>query len=129
MMDKMSGIMIQNNKNIDQSGKVIDEIRTILHGQEDDDDNKDIHHSRISDDEKEHGALPDLYSLRRSPFYQIKIVQKQFNAAILNTRNDHIKKCTELAKKTYDMKDCLIEKEEEDPMMVKYKTFAPSLNI
>ena len=32
MMDKMSGIMIQNNKNIDESGKVIDEIRTILHG-------------------------------------------------------------------------------------------------
>jgi len=32
MMDKMSGIMIQNNKNIDESGKVIDEIRSILHG-------------------------------------------------------------------------------------------------
>merc|ERR1712127_95032 len=68
MMDKMSGIMIQNNKNIDESGKVIDEIRTILHGQEDD-GNKEMEHSRISDDEKEHGALPDLYSLRRSPFY------------------------------------------------------------
>ena len=32
MMDKMSGILIQNNKNIDASGKMIDDIRHILHG-------------------------------------------------------------------------------------------------
>jgi hypothetical protein len=75
-----------------------------------------VQHSKLSDDEDKHGALPDLYSLRRSPFYQIKIVQKQFNAAILNTRNDHLEKCTKLAKKTYDMKDCLIQPDtgEED---------------
>lgn len=35
MMDKMSGILIQNNKNIDESGNIINDIRHILHGQED----------------------------------------------------------------------------------------------
>lgn len=32
MMDKMSGILIQNNKNIDESGQMIEDIRQILHG-------------------------------------------------------------------------------------------------
>ena len=32
MMDKMSGILIQNNKSIDDSGTMIDDIRHILHG-------------------------------------------------------------------------------------------------
>lgn len=36
MMDKMSGIMIQNNKNIDESGEMIDDIRNILHGNDGD---------------------------------------------------------------------------------------------
>jgi len=31
-------------------------------------------------------VLPDLYSLRRSPYYQRKITQRQLNAHILNTR-------------------------------------------
>lgn len=76
MMDKMSGILIQNNKNIDESGSMIDDIRHILHGQEEEDEKPEVHESKLSEEEKEHGALPDLYSLRRSPFYQIKIVQK-----------------------------------------------------
>lgn len=42
MMDKMTGILIQNNKNIDESGKVIDDIRTILHGQNDDGEKSEI---------------------------------------------------------------------------------------
>lgn len=113
MMDKMSGILIQNNKNIDESGKVIDDIRTILHGQADEGEKSEIGESQLDKDENVHGALPDLYSLRRSPFYQIKIVQKQFNAPILNTRNEHLEKCTELAKATYNMKDCLVEKEHD----------------
>ena len=77
MMDKMSGILIQNNKNIDESGTMIDDIRHILHGSNEEgegEDNEDMHMSRISEDEIINGALPDLYSLRRSPFYQIKIV-------------------------------------------------------
>ena len=69
MMDKMSGILIQNNKNIDESGTMIDDIRHILHGEEAQEDNDIVERSRISEDEIEHGALPDLYSLRRSPFY------------------------------------------------------------
>ena len=32
MMDKMSGILIQNNRNIDESGNMIEDIRQILHG-------------------------------------------------------------------------------------------------
>jgi len=75
MMDKMSGILIQNNKNIDESGNIINDIRHILHGQEETTE-QEVEQSKLSDDEDIHGALPDLYSLRRSPFYQIKIVQK-----------------------------------------------------
>ena len=77
MMDKMSGILIQNNKNIDESGTMIDDIRHILYGANEEgegEDNEDMHMSKISEDEIINGALPDLYSLRRSPFYQIKIV-------------------------------------------------------
>jgi hypothetical protein len=77
MMDKMSGILIQNNKNIDESGTMIDDIRHILYGANEEgegEDKEDMHMSKISEDEIINGALPDLYSLRRSPFYQIKIV-------------------------------------------------------
>jgi|APSaa5957512535_1039671.scaffolds.fasta_scaffold38725_3 hypothetical protein len=75
MMDKMSGILIQNNKNIDESGEMIDDIRHILHGQHPDQIEDKDDGSGLGDDETQEG-LPDLYSLRRSPFYQIKITQK-----------------------------------------------------
>jgi len=51
---------------------MIDDIRNILHGN--DGDKIEVEDNKLKDDADVHGALPDLYSLRRSPFYQIKIV-------------------------------------------------------
>jgi len=52
-------------------------------------------------------VLPDLYSLRRSPYYQRKITQRQLNAHILNTRTTLITQLTHAAKSEYDLRDCL----------------------
>jgi hypothetical protein len=52
-------------------------------------------------------VLPDLYSLRRSPYYQRKITQRQLNAHILNTRTSLITQLTSAAKSEYDLRLCL----------------------
>ena len=58
-------------------------------------------------------VLPDLYSLRRSPYYQRKITQTQLNAHILNTRTTLITQLTHAAKSEYGLRDCLAKLREQ----------------
>ena len=59
-------------------------------------------------------VLPDLYSLRRSPYYQRKITQRQLNAHILNTRTSLITQLTTAAKSEYDLRLCLEKLREQN---------------
>jgi hypothetical protein len=51
--------------------------------------------------------LPELYSLRRSPFYQHKVTHQYFGSHLLNTRKDLVLKVTREAKSVYDIDQCM----------------------
>tara|TARA_B110000285_G_C15113747_1_gene612749 strand:- start:104 stop:331 length:228 start_codon:yes stop_codon:yes gene_type:complete len=57
--------------------------------------------------EQEADVIPDLYSVRRSPFYQLKITQLQFNDHILNTRKSLLTELTQMGRKGYDINKCI----------------------
>ena len=60
------------------------------------------------DEEDEEGDLPDLFSLRRSPFYQIKIDQKQLGDNILITRDELLENLQHASACEYDIRKTLV---------------------
>ena len=74
LTDKLSGIILSNDKHIDESSATIKDIKNFLQQKQ---PSEKLSEPKLDivppADEPEEGALPDLYSLRRSPFYQIKI--------------------------------------------------------
>ena len=120
----MSGIVIsQHNKIESQTGK-LRTVRDVLTGYDDanvynkSDQSKPASAQQTAGTGGDDWVLPDLYSLRRSPYYQKKITQRQLNAHILNTRNALITELTHAAKSEYDLKECL------DRLRVQYAELA-----
>jgi len=74
VMDKMSGIIISQNKKLKEQNKDLKDIKELVQGNKIEPIEESAQadeESPVEDDEDE--DLPDLFSLRRSPFYQIKI--------------------------------------------------------
>ena len=74
VMDKMSGIIISQNKKLKEQNKDLKDIKELVQGNKIEPIEESAQadeESPVEDDEEE--DLPDLFSLRRSPFYQIKI--------------------------------------------------------
>ena len=66
MMDKVGGIMITQNRLLKEQNQDIKDIKNLL-------ENKPLEPIEEQAEELEDEPLPDLFSLRRSPLYQLKI--------------------------------------------------------
>lgn len=115
LVDKMSGIAISQHHKIETQKGKLSTVRDVLRGYDPAGPEKDANQEAAAAAEGTGAAgtggddwrLPDLYSLRRSPYYQRKITQRQLNAHILNTRTTLITQLTHAAKSEYDLRDCL----------------------
>ena len=115
LMDKMAGLIIKQHRKIAQQSSSLKVIRSHIKGEKYS-FNRYINPDEIEEARKKRdwNYLPLLFSLRRSPFYQKKIEQRQLSNDLLKTRTVLMKKVTEKAKCEYDINKCLGKKEFED---------------
>jgi len=77
LMDKMSGIIISQNKKLKEQNQDLKDVKELVKGNKIEpieESAKADEESPVEDDEEDDDPdLPHLFSLRRSPFYQIKI--------------------------------------------------------
>ena len=68
IMDKMSGILISQNKKLKEQNQDLRDIKELVQGNkiEPIEESKEEDEQSPAEDDEE---LPDLFSLRRSPFY------------------------------------------------------------
>merc|ERR1712166_1637998 len=106
LMEKMSGLIIKQHRKIALQSLSLKVIRSHIKGE-----NNVPYQNYIAPDEivetrnieKDWNYLPLLFSLRRSPFYQKKIEQRQLSNDLLKTRTNLMKKVTDKAKCEYDI--------------------------
>ena len=103
LMDQMSKMMMQQSSQIKNQATQLNKIKKLIPGGDDIEDLKPQKVEVLDDGEDK---IPDLFSLRRSPFYQTKIIQRQLDHKILNT-NTQLKQLV-----TREAKKCFIGKRE-----------------
>lgn len=109
MVDKVSGVCLVQDRQINSQKEKLRAIQKKLRK----DNNlpsirkKSTKKYRKDSDDEDDENIPDLYSVRRSPFYQKKITQLQLNDHILNTRKNLLEELTQIGKGGYDIQKCI----------------------
>lgn len=91
MVDRMSLIMLNQNKAINKQADEMKKIREHLTGASEEEKAESVH------SENEDDQIPALFSIRRSPYYQTKIKQRDLLNPILRTKRNLKKSMAEKA--------------------------------
>merc|ERR1712070_269797 len=106
LADKLSGIIIAQNKKIAIQTQSLKVIGDILHGTHDvtaeilgTDKDTEVPAIKAKEGEED---LPELYSLRRSPLYQRLVCSRQLGEPLLNTRKGFLQDVIKESNECYD---------------------------